>query len=133
MMTIRSHDQFNTAIYGLSDRYRGVYHGRRVVFLNSDDLREAGLQQGQLVDLTSHFEGEERTARHFMVAPFAIPRRCAATYFPEGNVLVPINSAADRSNTPTTSHSRLGWSLVNVDSLLTIFAGFRGFWRPSVG
>jgi hypothetical protein len=55
-----------------------------------------------MVDLTSHFEGEERTARHFMVAPFAIPRRCAATYFPEGNVLVPINSAADRSNTPTS-------------------------------
>ena len=102
MMTIRSHDQFNTTIYGLDDRYRGVYHGRRVVFLNADDIREAGLQQGQMVDLTSHFEGEERTARHFMVAPFAIPRRCAATYFPEGNVLVPINSAADRSNTPTS-------------------------------
>ncbi|MEA3211459.1 MAG: hypothetical protein QOE70_4516 [Chthoniobacter sp.] len=102
MMTIRSHDQFNTTIYGLNDRYRGVYHGRRVVFLNADDIREAGLQQGQMVDLTSHFEGEERTARHFMVAPFAIPRRCAATYFPEGNVLVPINSAADRSNTPTS-------------------------------
>jgi len=102
MMTIRSHDQFNTTIYGLSDRYRGVYHGRRVVFLNTDDIREAGLQQGQMVDLTSHFEGEERIARHFMVAPFPIPRRCAATYFPETNVLVPINSTADRSNTPTS-------------------------------
>jgi hypothetical protein len=55
-----------------------------------------------MVDLTSHFEGENRTARHFMVAPYPIPRRCAATYFPEGNVLVPINSAADRSNTPTS-------------------------------
>jgi molybdopterin-dependent oxidoreductase alpha subunit len=102
MMTIRSHDQFNTTIYGLNDRYRGVYHGRRVVFLNADDIREAGLQQGQMVDLTSHFEGEKRAARHFMVAPYQIPRRCAATYFPEGNVLVPINSSADRSNTPTS-------------------------------
>ena len=102
MMTIRSHDQFNTTIYGLNDRYRGVYHGRRVVFMNADDIREAGLQQGQIVDLTSHFEGEERSARHFMVAPYPIPRRCAATYFPEGNVLVPINSSADRSNTPTS-------------------------------
>ena len=102
LMTIRTHDQFNTTIYGLSDRYRGVYHGRRVVFLNPDDMREAGLQQGQMVDLTSHFQGDQRVAPHFMVAPFQIPRRCAATYFPEGNVLVPINSTAERSNTPTS-------------------------------
>lgn len=102
MMTIRSQDQFNTTIYGLNDRYRGVYQGRRVVFLNQDDVREANLQQGQLVDLTSHFEDEERVARHFMVAPFSIPRGCAATYFPEANVLVPINSTATRSNTPTS-------------------------------
>ena len=64
--------------------------------------RAAGLQQGQLVDLTSHYEGEERVARHFMVAPFKIARGCTATYFPEANVLVPINSTADRSNTPTS-------------------------------
>ncbi|EDY16645.1 oxidoreductase alpha (molybdopterin) subunit [Chthoniobacter flavus Ellin428] len=102
MMTIRSHDQFNTTIYGLDDRYRGVYHGRRVVFMNPEDVRELGLQQGQFVDLTSHYHGEERTARHFMVAPFAIPRGCTATYFPEANVLVPINSTAERSNTPTS-------------------------------
>ncbi|HSI12701.1 MAG TPA: FdhF/YdeP family oxidoreductase, partial [Chthoniobacter sp.] len=102
MMTIRSHDQFNTTIYGLNDRYRGVYHGRRVVFMNPADVEEAGLQQGQFVDLTSHYQGEERTARHFMVAPFNIPRGCTATYFPEANVLVPINSTADRSNTPTS-------------------------------
>jgi len=102
MMTIRSHDQFNTTIYGLDDRYRGVYHGRRVVFMNPQDMRAAGLQQGQFVDLTSHYQGEERTARHFMVAPFAIPRGCTATYFPEANVLIPINSTAERSNTPTS-------------------------------
>lgn len=88
-MTIRSHDQFNTTIYGLNDRYRGVYNGRRVVFMNSDDIKAAGLQQGQFVDLTSHHEGEERVARHFMIAPSKIARGCTATYFPEANVLVP--------------------------------------------
>ena len=102
MMTIRSHDQFNTTIYGLNDRYRGVYNGRRVIFMNEDDVKAAGLQQGQFVDLTSHFHGEERIARHFMVAPFQIARGCTATYFPEANVLVSINSSADRSNTPVS-------------------------------
>jgi molybdopterin-dependent oxidoreductase alpha subunit len=102
MMTVRSHDQFNTTIYGLDDRYRGVYNGRRVVFMNAEDVRVAGLAAGQFVDLTSHHDGEERVARHFMVAPHNLPRGCAATYFPEGNVLVPINSTAERSNTPTS-------------------------------
>jgi anaerobic selenocysteine-containing dehydrogenase len=102
MMTIRSHDQFNTTIYGLNDRYRGVYNGRRVIFMNAGDVETAGLQQGQLVDLTSHYEGEERVARHFQVAPCKIARGCTATYFPEANVLVPIDSTADRSNTPTS-------------------------------
>ncbi len=102
LMTIRSHDQFNTHLYGLDDRYRGIYNGRRVIFMNKDDVKEAGLQQGQLVDLTSHFRGEERTIRHFLVAPYDLPRRCTATYYPEGNPLVPINSVADRSNTPTS-------------------------------
>jgi molybdopterin-dependent oxidoreductase alpha subunit len=102
LMTIRSHDQFNTTIYGENDRYRGIYHGRRVVFMNPEDMRAAGLQQGQFVDLTSHFEDEQRVARHFMVAPFEIPRGCTAAYFPEANVLVPINSCAERSNTPTS-------------------------------
>ncbi|MGI8482600.1 MAG: FdhF/YdeP family oxidoreductase [Chthoniobacterales bacterium] len=102
MMTIRSHDQFNTYIYGLDDRYRGIYNGRRVIFMNAEDVKAAGLQQGELVDLTSHYEGEERTARHFQVAPYDLPRGCTATYFPETNVLVSINSVADRSNTPTS-------------------------------
>jgi molybdopterin-dependent oxidoreductase alpha subunit len=102
MMTVRSHDQFNTTIYGLNDRYRGIYNGRRVVFMHPDDVKDAGLQQGQFVDLTSCYRDEERMARHFMVAPFNIPRGCTATYFPEANVLVPINSTADRSNTPTS-------------------------------
>ena len=102
MMTIRSHDQFNTSIYGLDDRYRGVYGGRRVVFLNADDIRARGLSEGQTVDLFSHFEGEERVARRFVIVPYSIPRRCAATYFPETNVLVPLRSVADKSNTPVS-------------------------------
>jgi molybdopterin-dependent oxidoreductase alpha subunit len=105
MMTIRSHDQFNTHIYGLDDRYRGIFNGRRVIFMNAEDVREASLQQGQFVDLTSHFgDGEVRVARHFMVAPYDIPRGCTATYFPEANVLVPIDSVAERSNTPTSKY-----------------------------
>jgi anaerobic selenocysteine-containing dehydrogenase len=102
MMTIRSHDQFNTTIYGLDDRYRGVFGGRRVVFLHEADIRAAGLQQGQLVDLTNRHGGVERVARAFMVAPYRIPRGCVATYFPEANVLVPIGSTAAKSNTPAS-------------------------------
>src|SRR5213076_1037099 len=102
MTTVRSHDQFNTTIYGLNDRYRGVYNGRRVIFMNTEDMKAANLQQGQVVDLTSHFKGEERLARNFMVAPIEIARGCTATYFPEANVLISINSSADRSHTPTS-------------------------------
>jgi molybdopterin-dependent oxidoreductase alpha subunit len=102
LMTIRSHDQFNTHIYGLDDRYRGIYNGRRVLFMNPEDVKEAGLTGGQIVDLTSYFEGEKRQARHFQIAPYAIARGCTATYFPEGNALVSINSVAERSNTPTS-------------------------------
>jgi anaerobic selenocysteine-containing dehydrogenase len=102
MMTIRSHDQFNTTIYGLDDRYRGIMGERRVVLLNAEDIQEAGLKERQVVDLVSHFEGEERWAHRFIVVPYPIPRRCAATYFPEANVLVPIGSVAEKSNTPAS-------------------------------
>src|SRR6267143_1272688 len=102
MMTIRSHDQFNTSIYGLDDRYRGISGGRRVVFLNQDDMALLRLTKGQMVDLVSHFEGEERIAHNFMVVPYSIPRHCAATYFPETNVLVPVRSVAEKSNTPVS-------------------------------
>ena len=102
MMTIRSHDQFNTSIYSLDDRYRGIHNGRRVVFLNQDDMALLHLTKGQIVDLISYFEGEERIARNFVVVPYSIPRRCAATYFPETNVLVPVRSVAEKSNTPVS-------------------------------
>jgi len=102
LQTMRTHDQFNTTIYGLDDRYRGVYGGRRVVFLHPEDIAALGFQQGLFVDITGHFAGQERTAHRFMVAPYEIPRGCAATYFPEANVLVPIDSIADESETPTS-------------------------------
>jgi anaerobic selenocysteine-containing dehydrogenase len=102
MMTIRSHDQFNTSIYSADDRYRGIYNGRRVVFLNLEDMRAAGLEPRQQVDLISHFQGEERVAERFTVVPYDIPRTCAATYFPEANVLVPVRSVAEKSNTPAS-------------------------------
>jgi molybdopterin-dependent oxidoreductase alpha subunit len=101
MTSVRSHDQFNTTIYGLQDRYRGIDHERRVIFMNAADAEERGLRAGQVVDLTSHFRGETRVARQFIVVPYEIPRRCAATYYPEANVLVSVNSVAPRSNTPT--------------------------------
>ncbi len=104
MMTIRSHDQFNTTIYGLDDRYRGIYNERRIVLLNAEDIAEQTLRAGQIVDLTSYFEGETRIARRFIIVAYNIPRRCAATYFPETNVLVPINSVAEKSNTPTSKY-----------------------------
>ncbi len=70
--------------------------------MNGDDIKAAGLRQGQLVDLTSYYKDETRTACHFMVAPMEMARRCTATYFPEANVLVSINNSADRSNTPVS-------------------------------
>ena len=102
MMTIRSHDQFNTSVYSSNDRYRGISDNRQVVFLNHEDIAAAGLHARQVVDLVSHFEGEERIARRFVVVPYDIPRRCAATYFPEANVLVPVRSVALKSNTPVS-------------------------------
>ncbi|MFO1447546.1 MAG: FdhF/YdeP family oxidoreductase [Opitutaceae bacterium] len=104
MMTIRTHDQFNTTVYGLDDRYRGVFGGRRVVFMHADDITAAGLMAGQFVDLRNQHGGRDRVAEHFMVAPYRIPRGCVATYFPEANVLVPIDSTAEVSNTPTSKY-----------------------------
>lgn len=102
LTTIRSHDQFNTTIYGLEDRYRGVAGGRHVIFMNKEDIAERGLKAGQEVNITSHFEDGERHAKGFTIVPYPIPKDCAAAYFPEANVLVPIKSRALRSNTPTS-------------------------------
>ena len=102
MMTVRSHDQYNTTIYGLEDRYRGVKGDRRVVLVNAEDLRALGLKDGQTVDIESRFEGETRVARRFVALAYDIPRGCACTYFPEANALVPARHVAHTSNTPAS-------------------------------
>ncbi|WP_150451663.1 FdhF/YdeP family oxidoreductase [Arenibacter lacus] len=102
MMTIRSHDQFNTTIYGLNDRYRGIYHERRVILMNEKDLQSRKLKNKELVDLYNYHDGKERIAKKFIVLSYNIPEKCCATYFPEANVLVPVGSTADFSNTPTS-------------------------------
>ena len=100
MMTIRSHDQFNTTVYSQTDRYRGIAGSRRVVFMNADDIRRAGLSEGSRVGITSHFGAARRTMHDFVVVPYRIPLGCVATYYPETNPLIPVQHVADGSNTP---------------------------------
>ena len=102
MMTIRSHDQFNTTIYGLDDRYRGIHNERRIIFMNTADIARLGFKAGDIVDLYNYHDKIERVARKFIIIEYSIPQQCTATYFPETNVLVPITSTADKSNTPTS-------------------------------
>ena len=103
LQTLRSHDQFNTTIYGLSDRYRGVEGGRRVVFLHPEDIAAAGFADGDLVDIVSEWEdGAERRVHAFRVVPYPTPRGCAAAYYPEANPLVPLDSVALGSLCPAS-------------------------------
>ena len=104
LTTIRSHDQYNTTIYGLDDRYRGISNERRVVLMNEKDMKAAGFGPGQEVNIVSHFRGKQRRANHFHVVPYNIARGCVAAYFPETNVLVPIDSYAEKSQTPTSKY-----------------------------
>jgi molybdopterin-dependent oxidoreductase alpha subunit len=126
LTTIRSHDQFNSTIYGLNDRYRGVFDGRRALFLNPLDMEQMNLKAGQIVDIYSHFEGEIRKAPCFAIVPYTIARRSAAAYYPETNVLIPIRSVAAKSNqpaakciritlTPVTSGETLHFSQADLD------------------
>ncbi|KAA1242841.1 FdhF/YdeP family oxidoreductase [Aquimarina sp. RZ0] len=100
LMTIRSHDQFNTTIYGLNDRYRGIYNERRVVLMNIQDMNKLGLKKLDVINMISNYEGIERKAVNFLVIDYNIPKGNMAAYFPETNVLVPYNHFADKSNTP---------------------------------
>lgn len=102
MSTVRTHDQFNTTIYGLNDRYRGILNERRVVLMNENDIKKQGLQKGDVVDLWNNHGDVKRCAPRFLVVPYDIPEQCAVTYFPETNVLVPIGSVAKKSNTPSS-------------------------------
>jgi len=104
LQTVRSHDQFNTTIYGFSDRYRGIERGRHVVFVNPQDIEELGFRDGDLVDLVTHWEGDDhvRRAHAFRIVAYQTPRGSAAAYYPETNPLVPLDSTALGSNTPTS-------------------------------
>lgn len=103
LATVRSHDQYNTTVYGMDDRYRGVYGHRRVVFINKDDLRQIGLKGGDWVDITSLYaDGVERRADKFMLVEYDIPRGNIASYYPETNPLVPLQSFAIGARTPTS-------------------------------
>jgi formate dehydrogenase major subunit len=103
LQTLRSHDQFNTTIYGLDDRYRGIKKGRHVVFINKKDLISRGFSDGDLVDVHSEFsDNVDRVLRNYRLVAYPTPRGCAAAYFPEANVLVPLDSVAEGSNTPVS-------------------------------
>ena len=102
MMTVRSHDQFNTTIYGLDDRYRGIFNDRRVVMMNIKDMEARELKDDDLVDLHCNRDGKERVARNFRAISYPIPEGCTATYFPEANVLVPVSHVAQKSGTPAS-------------------------------
>ncbi len=103
LSTVRSHDQYNTTIYGLDDRYRGIHNGRRVVFVNPADLAALGIADGTLVDIVSEWEdGMERRVTEFRAVSYPSARGCAAAYFPEANALVPLGSTALKSNTPSS-------------------------------
>jgi molybdopterin-dependent oxidoreductase alpha subunit len=102
MMSIRSHDQFNTTIYGLEDRYRGIHNERRVIFMNPNDIKRSGFEEWDKVDLYNQHGGKERVAKLFIIVPYNIPEGNTATYYPETNVLVPIDTVAKGSNTPVS-------------------------------
>ncbi|WP_280197178.1 FdhF/YdeP family oxidoreductase [Nocardia cyriacigeorgica] len=101
LQTLRSHDQYNTTIYGLEDRYRGIHGGRRVVLVNAGDLAELGFADGELVDMVSEWsDGVERRVEGFRLVAYSTPRGNAAAYYPETNPLIPLDHVAARSNTP---------------------------------
>lgn len=109
LMTMRSHDQYNTTIYGLHDRYRGIHGNRRVVLMNALDMAENGLKTRDTVNLESHFKGSVRKSNNWIVIAYDIPKGNMAAYFPEANELVPLDSVADLSNTPTSK-----WVVVSI-------------------
>ncbi|MGB7235708.1 MAG: FdhF/YdeP family oxidoreductase [Rhodococcus sp. (in: high G+C Gram-positive bacteria)] len=104
LQTLRSHDQFNTTIYGLSDRYRGIEGGRRVVFVHREDIAALGYRDGDFVDLVTKWDDDDvdRSASNFRIVEYDTPRGCAAAYYPETNPLVPLDSTATDSNCPTS-------------------------------
>lgn len=103
LQTFRSHDQYNTTIYGMDDRYRGVYGVRNVVFINPEDMKRIGAEAGDLVDIIGCYDdGRRRECKGFRIVPYDIPFGCLAGYYPEMNELVPHQTVGDQSHTPTS-------------------------------
>jgi len=117
LMTVRSHDQYNTTVYGLDDRYRGVHGYRRVCFICRKDLEKLGWQAGMLVDITSVWHDGERGVQGFILVEYDIPEGCLASYFPETNPLVPLDSTADRAGTPTSKSIPVKLSLSSAETI----------------
>jgi anaerobic selenocysteine-containing dehydrogenase len=107
MATTRTHDQFNTTIYGLDDRYRGIHNERRVIFMNENDIEKGGFKPGEKVDLFNYNDGLERIAPLFIIIPYPVPERNAITYFPETNVLVSVNNVVKESNMPASKYVKI--------------------------
>ncbi|PZX51441.1 FdhF/YdeP family oxidoreductase [Algoriphagus chordae] len=107
LMSIRSHDQFNTTIYGLDDRYRGIHNERRVLFMSEADMARENLKKMDVVNIMSNYDGQERKVFQFLVIPYHIPKGNLAAYFPETNPLIPIQEYADKSNTPISKSVRV--------------------------
>lgn len=107
MATTRTHDQFNTTIYGLDDRYRGIKNERRVIFMNQVDIDKAGFKAGERVDLFNYDDGVERVAPLFIVVAYQIPEKNTVTYFPETNVLVSVNNVVKESNMPASKYVKI--------------------------
>jgi molybdopterin-dependent oxidoreductase alpha subunit len=107
MGTTRTHDQFNTVVYGLNDRYRGIFNERRIVMMNEKDIEKAGLKEGDHVDLFNYDDGIERIAPLFIVVKYPIPQKSTMTYFPETNVLVSINNVVNGANMPASKYVRV--------------------------
>ena len=128
LQSMRSHDQFNTTIYSLNDRYRGIKNGRLVIFVNPEDLVELGIADGELVDVHSEFtDNVDRVLRRFRVVSYPTARGCAAAYFPEANELVPLDSIAEGSNTPASKSV-----VVRLEPSHVLAAEFRGAAAPAI-
>ena len=113
LMSIRSHDQYNTTIYGMDDRYRGIYNERRIVLINKEDVTQLGLKKLDVVNIVSNYNGVERIAKNFLIIPYNIPKGNLAAYFPEINVVIPNDQFADKSFTPISKSVKVSLKRVS--------------------
>ncbi len=104
LMTVRAHDQYNTTLYGLDDRYRGIKNGREIILIHPEDIKDLGMSAGEVVDVVSNYDGVERSVYNFRLVPYDIPRKCLGSYFPEANPLVSIHQVNPETHTPISKN-----------------------------